>query len=142
MVTDPQEAARRVRAARAYAGLTRDELARRGPLTYKQLKLVEDGQRKITSREELLALGRICGVPDEFMEVGFLGAQDVYGRIAEALAAIFSGSTAAIVQVAEDLGIDASALGVDLSAVAGADGVVPPPSTAPTDAARAAAARR
>ena len=106
MVIDPDETARRVRAARAYAGLTREELVRRGPLTYKQLKLVEDGKRRVTTREELLELGRSCGVPEEFMEVGFQGAQQVYRQLARIFAVVLSQDMPAILAEAQELGVD------------------------------------
>jgi transcriptional regulator with XRE-family HTH domain len=70
-VTDPDEAARRARAARAYARLTRAELAARCGLTAGQLKLLEDGRRRVTTRSEMCAIGDACGVPSEFMDGGF-----------------------------------------------------------------------
>jgi transcriptional regulator with XRE-family HTH domain len=105
VITEPEETAKRVKAARAYAGLTREELAQLGPLTYKQLKLLEDGRRKITSREELLEIGRICGVPSEFMEIGFQGAQDVYKDLQQVFAVVLSRDMPAILAEAKRLGV-------------------------------------
>lgn len=122
MVTEPEELARRVRAARAYAGLTREELAQRGPLTLKQLKLLEAGQRKVTNREELLALGRQCRVPDAFMDVGFQGAQQVYEQLVRIFAVVLSQDMPAILTEAQRLGVK-----LPSAAPSSADGLLPPP---------------
>jgi transcriptional regulator with XRE-family HTH domain len=122
VVTEPEELARRIRAARAYAGLTREELAKRGPLTLKQLKLLEAGQRTVTTREELLALGRECRVPDAFMDVGFQGAQEVYEQLARIFAVVLSQDMPAILAEAQRLGVKLST--ADPS---NADGLLPPP---------------
>lgn len=101
MVIQPEEAARRVRAARAYAGMTRAQLAERGPLTDKQLKRLEDGKRLSTTREELLLLGEACGVPPEFMEVGFLGAQEMFQKMTRIMAVVLAQDLPAILAEAE-----------------------------------------
>lgn len=105
MLTDPAETARRVRAARAYAGLTREALAEQAGLTHKMLKLIEEGRRQSTTRDELLALGHVCNVPDEFMDVGFQGAQDVYKQLARIFAVVLSQDMPAILAEAERLGV-------------------------------------
>lgn len=111
LLIDPTETARRVRAARAYAGLTRKQLAAQTSMTYKQLKLVEDGHRRITTREELLAIGHACNVPDAFMDVGFQGAQDVYRQLTRIFAAVLSQDMPAILSEAERLGVNITPAG-------------------------------
>jgi transcriptional regulator with XRE-family HTH domain len=131
LITDPEETARRVRAARAYAGLTRAELAQRVSLTDKQLKLVESGHRRTTSREELLELGHACGVPDAFMDVGFQGAQDVYKQMTRILAVVLSQNFPAMLA-------EADRVGVDLSQAGEADATPRPPAGQPDGRPRAA----
>jgi transcriptional regulator with XRE-family HTH domain len=103
---DAHEAARRVRAARGYARLTREQLARKTELSLHQLKLLEDGKRAVTTRDELLTLGRACGVPDAFMEVGFSGVQEVYDEMVRVFAVVLSGHKATIDEKARELGVD------------------------------------
>lgn len=103
---DAELVARRVRAARAYAGLTRAQLVQRTPLTAKQLQLLEAGERPKTTRDELHAIARGCGVPIEFMDVGFHGAAGYYERIGAIVAALLSQDLEQIRRVAEELGIE------------------------------------
>lgn len=60
----------RLRAARAYAGLTQPELASRIELGQVTYALSEKGQRS-TPRRELLAIAEACGVPMWFLEGGW-----------------------------------------------------------------------
>lgn len=65
---DPYAA--RIRAARAYAGLTREELAERLGVAISTIDRREAGTHA-PKRGELLAIAAICGVPPAFMEHGF-----------------------------------------------------------------------
>lgn len=130
MIVDSAEAAKRVRAARAYAGLTREQLAAQSPLTYKQIKLLESGSRTLTTREELLAVGRACGVPDEFMDIGFSGAQGVYEEIRVVMAVVLSRDMPAILAKARELGVLDNLLAHELGHLAMPGGASHPP-TAP-----------
>lgn len=108
---DPDEAARRVRAARAYAGLTRAQLAAKLPLTAKQIKDIEVGGRPSTSREDLRAIARACQVPPDFLLVGWLGRQRLEESIREALQVLLSGpigSLRELEQLAREYEIDLS----------------------------------
>src|SRR3954453_8543251 len=62
------EVARRVRAARAYAGLSIQELAARVGIGLQTLKRIENGRRK-PSGPELLAIAEACGLPREFFDL-------------------------------------------------------------------------
>lgn len=104
-LTEPRETACRVKAARAYAELTREQLVARTGLAPKTLKLIEEGKRQSTTREELLKIARACGVPDEFMEIGFQGAQDVYTRLQWMFAVVLSQDMPAILAEADRLGV-------------------------------------
>jgi transcriptional regulator with XRE-family HTH domain len=72
----------RLRAARAYAGLSQPELAKKlelGEVTY---KLSERGKRHVP-RRELLAIAEACEVPMWFLEGGwnsYPGSVDNVGR--------------------------------------------------------------
>jgi transcriptional regulator with XRE-family HTH domain len=64
------EVARRVRAARAYAGLTVAELADRLGMGVQTIKRIESGRR--TARGfELAAIAETCELPREFFELDF-----------------------------------------------------------------------
>jgi transcriptional regulator with XRE-family HTH domain len=64
------EVARRVRAARAYAGLTVVELADRLGMGVQTIKRIESGRR--TARVfELAAIAEACELPREFFELDF-----------------------------------------------------------------------
>lgn len=95
-----------MRAARGYARLTRPALARRVALSVPQIKLIEDAQRTVTTREELLAIGRACEVPDEFMELGFRGAEEVYDELVRLFAVVLSRDMPTILVEAERLGVE------------------------------------
>lgn len=62
--------AARIRAARAFAGLTQGQLAERLGVDVQTVKRREAGGRA-PRRGELLAIASICGVPPAFMEHGF-----------------------------------------------------------------------
>lgn len=62
--------AQRIRAARAYAGLTQDELAEQLGTAAQTVKRRESGAQA-PKRGELLAIAAICDVPVRFMEHGF-----------------------------------------------------------------------
>lgn len=113
-----------MRAARGYARLTREQLARKTELSLHQLKLLEDGKRHVTTRDELLALGQACGVPDAFMEVGFAGVQEVYDELVQVFAVVLSGHMPSILEKAQELGVDPDKLN-DRPAPNPADGVAP-----------------
>lgn len=102
---DISEIAARVRGARAYAGLTREQLAARVPLSSKQLKDLETGRRQVTTREELYAVAAACGVPPEFLTFGFTGAADLRREIRELAAAIIAGKEA-VLRAAAAYGIE------------------------------------
>lgn len=62
----------RLRAARAFAGLTQPELAEKIELGQVTYALSEKGQRE-TPRRELLAIAEACEVPMWFLEGGWEG---------------------------------------------------------------------
>lgn len=62
----------RLRAARAFAGLTQPELASQIELGQVTYALSEKGQRE-TPRRELLAIAEVCKVPMWFLEHGWKG---------------------------------------------------------------------
>lgn len=62
----------RLRAARAFAGLTQPELADKIELGQVTYALSEKGQRE-TPRRELLAIAEACEVPMWFLEHGWKG---------------------------------------------------------------------
>jgi transcriptional regulator with XRE-family HTH domain len=64
------EVAARIRAARAYAGLTQDELAARLGVVPQTIKRREAGTTA-PRRGELLAIAAACQVPAAFLEHGF-----------------------------------------------------------------------
>lgn len=88
MLTDPQEAGRRVRAARAYANLSRQDLAERCGLTLKQVRDLEEGTRTVTTLAELDAIALACDTPREFLRLGWTGGSDLFERIWELLALV------------------------------------------------------
>lgn len=77
MNLDPAETGARVRAARAYADLTRADLARASGLQPGVLKRMEAGARIGTTRDELHAVADACGVPRLFMVGGFGMAEEL-----------------------------------------------------------------
>jgi transcriptional regulator with XRE-family HTH domain len=66
--TSSAETARRVRAARAYAGLSVNDLANRIGLGLQTIKRIECGKRT-ARRFEIWAIAEACGLPREFFEM-------------------------------------------------------------------------
>ena len=62
------ETSRRVRAARAYAGLSVPELANRIGLGKQTIRRIEQGTRA-TRRFEIWAIAEACALPREFFEI-------------------------------------------------------------------------
>src|SRR6476661_8134546 len=62
------EVARRVRAARAYAGLSVNELAAKIGLGLQTIKRIESGKRT-ARRFEIWAIAEACCLPREFFEI-------------------------------------------------------------------------
>jgi transcriptional regulator with XRE-family HTH domain len=92
--TSSAETARRVRAARAYAGLSVSELANRIGLGLQTIKRIESGKRT-ARRFEIWAIGEACGLPREFFEMDLellnrqaTVAQETLARVEERLARI------------------------------------------------------
>jgi transcriptional regulator with XRE-family HTH domain len=85
------ELARRVRAARAYAGLSVSELANRVGLGLQTIKRIESGKR--TARPfEVWAIAEACELPREFFDLDFkdlcnaaAAQQDMLARIDDRL---------------------------------------------------------
>lgn len=65
-------AAARVRAARAAADLSREELGRAIGLSARTVRRLEDGQRRI-SPQELRRVAASCHVPEWFLAYGWRG---------------------------------------------------------------------
>jgi transcriptional regulator with XRE-family HTH domain len=81
---------RRIRAARAYAGLTQDQLAEALGLDVQTVKRRESGKQEPRNGERI-AIAAVCNVPLEFIEHGFPAvvsteAQDALTRIEQTLA--------------------------------------------------------
>jgi transcriptional regulator with XRE-family HTH domain len=68
VTTSSGETARRVRAARAYAGLSVTDLANRIGLGLQTIKRIESGKRT-ARRFEIWAIAEACGLPREFFEM-------------------------------------------------------------------------
>lgn len=84
-MTPTGEKAARARAARGYAGLNQKDMAAALGVSIETLSRMENAHRDI-SHEELMRIGRICGVPLSFMEFGFEVAADAQdGRATEVL---------------------------------------------------------
>lgn len=66
-VLSAEEIARRIRAARAYAGLSTAALAERIGLGTQTIKRIE-AERRIARRFELWAIAEACGMPRAFFE--------------------------------------------------------------------------
>lgn len=64
---DAKELGRRVRAARAYAGLSNTELAESIQIGRSTLVKIEAGRRE-AKRWELYAIAEVCGVPREWFD--------------------------------------------------------------------------
>lgn len=93
-MTSSIEIARRVRAARAYAGLSVKELATRIGLGLQTIKRIEAGKRT-ARRFEVWAIAEACGLPREFFEVDLdmlsrqaTVLQDTLARVDERLARV------------------------------------------------------
>jgi transcriptional regulator with XRE-family HTH domain len=67
---DRDEVARRVRAARTYAGLSVGDLAAHLDLGAQTIKRIECG-RRLARRHELWAIAEACSLPRRFFEVDF-----------------------------------------------------------------------
>lgn len=65
--------AARIRAARAFAGLSQDELAHELGVEVQTIKRRENGKAD-PKRQELLAIAAVTGVPIEFLDYGFTNA--------------------------------------------------------------------
>lgn len=65
-----EERARRIRAARAFAGLDQAAFAQALGVSVVTIKRMERGARD-TSLDDLYLLADLCNVPREFMDVGF-----------------------------------------------------------------------
>lgn len=65
-----ETAAARIRAARAYAAMTQEQLARQLGVDVQTVKRRESG-RSAPKRGELVAIATVTGVPISFMENGF-----------------------------------------------------------------------
>jgi transcriptional regulator with XRE-family HTH domain len=65
-----EETARRVRAARAYAGLSIPRLAKELGVGMQTIKRIESGRRS-PRRYELWGIADICGLPSGFFERSF-----------------------------------------------------------------------
>jgi transcriptional regulator with XRE-family HTH domain len=72
MVNRDEETARRIRAARAYAGLSITELAERLGVGEQTVKRIEGGRRTVR-RYELWGIADVCGLPRKFFEASNLG---------------------------------------------------------------------
>jgi transcriptional regulator with XRE-family HTH domain len=82
---DVKEQGRRVRAARAYAGLSNEDLAERTGIGRSTLVKTESGKRQ-ARKWELWAIAEICGVPREFFEseeLSITGRGDDAGDVEE-----------------------------------------------------------
>lgn len=84
-MSDQEESAARLRAARAYAGIEQSELARRLGVTTKTVLRREKAETSVKPAD-LRATGLACGVPAAFMVHGF-GADDT-AEVIERLARI------------------------------------------------------
>lgn len=73
--------ARRYRAARAWADLEQDELAKRLGLDRQTVIRRESGE-KLPKAAELIAVASVCGVPEEFMLNGFANEVVASGEVA------------------------------------------------------------
>jgi transcriptional regulator with XRE-family HTH domain len=69
-VLGTEEIGRRVRAARAYAGLTIGALADSLGMGARTIKRIECGERD-ARRYELIGIAEACGLPREFFELDF-----------------------------------------------------------------------
>jgi transcriptional regulator with XRE-family HTH domain len=74
--------ARRYRAARAYAGLTQEELANKLGVDEQTIKRRESGKQE-PKKAELIAVAALCEVPVEFLEHGwgFAGRDELSGLV-------------------------------------------------------------
>lgn len=85
---DRDERARRARVARVSAGLTRHQLAGMLGVSFNTIERNETGRRRL-SDDELIAIGRACGVPEAYVRHGWAACMQaerlerLYGRIDE-----------------------------------------------------------
>lgn len=69
------QTAARLRAARAYADMSRADMAKALGLSETTVKRMEGGQRRLTS-DDLETIARVCGVPLAFLLEGFQRDRD------------------------------------------------------------------
>jgi transcriptional regulator with XRE-family HTH domain len=69
------EHARRMRVARIWSGLSRDELAERLGVSFHTVERSETGRRAV-DLDELERIGEACGVPASFMRHGWAACAD------------------------------------------------------------------
>lgn len=82
--------AARIRAARAYAGLTQEQLAAELDVDTQTIKRREAGSHD-PKRGERMAIAAICGVPPEFMEHGFGAERDEIAARLDRIEAVLTG---------------------------------------------------
>jgi transcriptional regulator with XRE-family HTH domain len=102
------ETARRVRAARAYAGLSVNELAGRIGLGLQTIKRIESGKRT-ARRFEIWAIAEACNLPREFFEVDL----DLLSRRAAVLQEALARVDERLDRIERRLGQPGSAAGTD-----------------------------
>jgi transcriptional regulator with XRE-family HTH domain len=88
-MTDLDQTARRVRAARAYAGLSVNALAERLGVGAQTIKRIEAGRRSARPYE-LWGISQICGLPREFFDGNFEAMSSEAVAVAGALARLES----------------------------------------------------
>jgi transcriptional regulator with XRE-family HTH domain len=84
---EPDEERRRLRAARAYADFSLDELAERVQLGRSTLIRVDNGERNLKDMEKV-AIARACGLPEAFFTADFARLAELPPSLEERLAAI------------------------------------------------------
>jgi transcriptional regulator with XRE-family HTH domain len=127
---DPGEERRRLRAARAYADFSLDELAERVEMGRSTLIRVDQGERNL-KRMEISAIAEACGLPVEFFTADFNRLGELPPSLEEWLAAIAAavGATPDVVAAPgnHDLGPPAGPLRRELEADRPSDkGPAPP----------------
>lgn len=104
----------RIRAARNYAGLTQIQLAEALGVDEQTIKRRESPAGNEPKKGERIAIASICGVPPEFMEIGFGEITrdellDRLARIEQAVGVTDSDSLDALAESAEELRPDKDA---------------------------------
>lgn len=95
-----QDAAARIRAARAYCKLSQPELAERLGVSLATVKRIEGGKRPV-STDELIAIAEACKVPVAFMLHGFDAPAAGEGSSPAEIAARLAACERAIAEYAE-----------------------------------------